>query len=147
MASMRTGEALTLAALQTWAQYHEVAIERVESWDVVVHRAEEVRADGTRHRRLYRETFPPVIAIKRRANTFTVEAVHEPAGAQCFHVRVITPRLSGGELVDPGYLAELVAVARIQRKCRARCGATAENLRVLTTERTYSAHRPSDWKG
>ncbi|MBB6174196.1 hypothetical protein HNR23_004256 [Nocardiopsis mwathae] len=141
-------EAASLAELKVWAYYHQATVTIAdESWDAITYRADVVCDDGTRYRCLYREKFPPTVAIKRRRNTFTIETRHGPAGTPCYHVRVITPRLSGRELVDPGYLAELVAVATIERKCRARCGATAENLRILTTERTYTADHPSDWRG
>ncbi|ASU81485.1 hypothetical protein CDO52_00635 [Nocardiopsis gilva YIM 90087] len=145
MTTVRTDTADTLAELKAWAAYHDATITVVDYWDAVTFRADVVSDDGVLYRYLYREEFPPPVALKRRRNTFTVECVHEPAGALCFHVRVVTPQLSDGELVDPAYLAELVAVATIQRERRLRCGATAENLMILTTTRTYAADHASYW--
>ncbi|MBB6175051.1 hypothetical protein HNR23_005111 [Nocardiopsis mwathae] len=92
--------------------------------------------DGTRHRCVHRERFPLCSALKRRANSFTVTLFHEPAGAFCYHVRQVIPRLSGAE-TETRRLAEFVAAVRVQRQRRAVCGATAENLAVHTVRRTF----------
>ncbi|MBB6172414.1 hypothetical protein HNR23_002474 [Nocardiopsis mwathae] len=147
MSTLKTWSVRDRRELEAWARYHGTAVTIAEeSWDAVTYRAEAVCEDGTRYRCLYREEFPPPIALKRRANTYTVALFHRSAGMFCYHVREVTPRLSGSNLVDPARLAELVAAARVQRKRREVCGATVENLATYTVGRTYAAHRLSDWR-
>ncbi|ASU82196.1 hypothetical protein CDO52_04815 [Nocardiopsis gilva YIM 90087] len=122
--------------LWDWARFHAAPVTITEeTWDHITYQAEAI-CGARRYLCSYREQMPPCVALKRRANTFTVALFHEPAGAYCYHVREVIPE-TAGEGDDPAHLAALVAAANIQRERRAVCGATAENLVVLTTERTY----------
>ncbi|ASU81586.1 hypothetical protein CDO52_01170 [Nocardiopsis gilva YIM 90087] len=142
MSTLKTWTVTSLRKLETWARYHNTTVTTVEeAWDHITHQAETLSRDGVRFRCTYREQMPPGIALKRRAHTYTVTLFHGPGGASCYHVRKVTPDLGAGG--DPAHLAELVAAAEIQRQRRPVCGATAENLTVLTTERTYPTDCPA----
>ncbi|MBB6173866.1 hypothetical protein HNR23_003926 [Nocardiopsis mwathae] len=138
---LRTWTVASRKELEAWARYHGTTVAIAEqAWDHITYRAEAVDRDGTRFRCTYREQIPPRVAGKRRAHTYTVTMFHGPGGASCYHVREVTPEPGAGD--DPARLAELLAAAEIQHERRALCGASVENLTVLTTERTYPADGP-----
>ncbi|GAA1982544.1 hypothetical protein GCM10009799_04630 [Nocardiopsis rhodophaea] len=141
MNTVKTWSVANRSELEDWARFHGAPVTIAdESWDHITYQAEAI-CGARRHRCTYREKMTPCAALKRRRNTFTVALVHEPAGAYCYHVREVISQTSG-DGGDPAHLAELVAAATIQRERQSVCGATAENLVVLTTERTYAADHP-----